>query len=208
MLNEELIRSVKGFLDMEEGRRLYQLALEASKIGPCLEIGSYCGKSALYIGAACQVNDSVLYSIDHHRGSEEQQPGEDYFDPGLMDPVGFKIDTFRHFRQTIELAGLEETVIPIVSRSEIVARTWTAPLGMVFIDGSHSYDAALADYTLWSNHVVSGGYLVFHDIFTDPAKGGLAPWRVYAQAVAAIGYSELPMTQTLGVLKKETISCP
>ncbi|MGD9972759.1 MAG: class I SAM-dependent methyltransferase [Desulfatirhabdiaceae bacterium] len=202
MLSEEIICSVKGFMDPEEGMRLYSLACEASTRGPCLEIGSYCGKSALYIGFACRSNNNTLYSIDHHRGSEEQQPGEEYFDPGLMDPVTLKIDTFRHFRQTITLAGLEETVVPIVSDSKTVARDWTTPLGMVFIDGGHAYESVLADYTLWSRHVMPGGYLVFHDIFTDPAKGGLAPWRVYTRACADAGYTECDMTKTLGVLKR------
>lgn len=202
-VRRKLTESVKGFMDPEEGMRLYRLAREAAHLGPCLEIGSYCGKSALYIGSGCQREHSILYSIDHHRGSEEQQPGEEYFDPSLFNPLSWALDTLPCFRQTLEAAGLEDTVIPIVSRSEIVAGHWTMGLGLVFIDGGHAEDTVVQDYRLWSPHVLPGGYLVFHDIFTDPAKGGLAPWKVYTQALASSEYRELPMTQTLGVLQKK-----
>mgnify|MGYP000347910729 CR=1 FL=1 len=199
---EQLIQTTKGFMDPEEGRRLHAIALEASQLGPCLEIGSYCGKSALYIGSACRSKHAILYSIDHHRGSEEQQPGELYFDPGLIDPTTLDIDTLRPFRATLQAAGLEDTVVPIVSRSEVVARAWKTGLGMVFIDGSHAYEAALLDYRLWSPHIVPNGFLVFHDIFKNPAEGGLAPYRVYCQAVESGLFDELPMTKSLGVLRR------
>ncbi len=125
----ELLKDVKGFLDHEEGRRLYLLALEAGSYGPCLEIGSYCGKSALYLGAACRENQTVLFSIDHHHGSEEQQPGQAYFDPELWAPQSGTIDTFSFFRRSIERAGLEDVVLPVVCRSADVARVWRTPLG-------------------------------------------------------------------------------
>src|SRR6056297_4057265 len=102
MMDDGLIEAVKGFLDKEEGRRLYETALIASRMGPCLEIGSYCGKSALYLGAACRKNNGILFSIDHHRGSEEQQPGEGYFDPETWDSRFYRIDTLPLFRNTLE----------------------------------------------------------------------------------------------------------
>ncbi|MBU0987456.1 MAG: class I SAM-dependent methyltransferase, partial [Proteobacteria bacterium] len=128
-----LINGVKGFLDAAEGRGLYEFALEASRLGPCLEIGSYCGKSAIYLGTACRENNSILFSIDHHRGSEEQQPGEAYFDPELFDSQPGRVDTFKAFRKNLEAAGLEDTVVPIVCRSDVAARLWATPLGLVFI---------------------------------------------------------------------------
>ncbi|MEZ4524898.1 MAG: class I SAM-dependent methyltransferase [Desulfobacterales bacterium] len=141
-----LLNRIKGFLDEEEGRKLYDTALEASKMGPCLEIGSYCGKSAVWLGTACRENAQVLFSIDHHRGSEEQQPGEEYFDPELFDPRTFHTDSFALFRQTLEMAGLEDTVIPIVCRSDLAARAWGTRLSLVFIDGGHSFATAFTDY--------------------------------------------------------------
>jgi predicted O-methyltransferase YrrM len=194
---------VKGFLPDEEGMHLYERAREASRLGPCLEIGSYCGKSAVYIGSACKENGSVLYSIDHHRGSEEHQPGEEYHDEDLFDPQAGRMDTFRAFRRTIAEAELEDTVVPIVARSELVARCWKTPLGMVFIDGGHSLEAALADYASWAPKVMPGGLLVIHDIFPDPAQGGQAPFTIYKMALSSGLYEELPMVSTLGVLRRK-----
>jgi predicted O-methyltransferase YrrM len=201
-LDPALIDRIKGFLDPEEGRGLYRFALDASRLGPCLEIGSYCGKSAVYLGSACRENGATLFSIDHHRGSEEQQPGEAYFDPALLDFQSFTMDTFPLLRQTLALAGLEETVVPIVSRSDIVARNWATPLSLVFIDGGHAFETARTDYTCWAGHILPGGYLLIHDIFENPEAGGQAPWEVYQLAVASGRFKELPRIKTLGVLKK------
>lgn len=193
---------VKGFLDKDEGRRLYELAREAGARGPCLEIGSYCGKSTLYLGLGCRERGAVLFSIDHHRGSEEQQPGEEYFAPELFDEREGRIDTFRLFRRTIEKACLEDTVVPIVSCSDVVARAWSTPLSLVFIDGGHSYRAAFNDYLSWVSHVMPGGYLVVHDIFPDPNEGGQAPWYIYNRALESGLFTALPMVGTLGALRR------
>lgn len=165
---------IKGFLDHEEGMLLYDIARESSANGPCLEIGGYCGKSTVYLGLGCKARGGILFSIDHHRGSEEQQKGQEYFDPELYDEASGRVDTFRHFRRTVELASLEDTVVPIVARSEVVARMWSTPLSAVFIDGGHSYPTVFTDYTSWMPHVVPGGYLLIHDIFPDPNDGGQA----------------------------------
>jgi predicted O-methyltransferase YrrM len=205
-IDQTTIDNIKGFLDPEEGRGLYDIALEASRMGPCLEIGSYCGKSAVYLGSACRENGAVLFSIDHHRGSEEQQPGEEYFDPALFDYTSFSMDTFPLFRRTLALAGLEETVVPIVSRSDVVARSWATPLSLVFIDGGHAFETARTDYGGWAGHIVPGGYLLIHDIFENPEEGGQAPWEVYKIAVASGRFEELPRIKTLGVLKRTSVS--
>lgn len=199
----EKISSVKGFLDKDEAARLYDLAMEASRLGPCLEIGSYCGKSAIFLGSACRENSAVLFSLDHHTGSEEQQPGQEYFDPDLLNKETGKIDTLRLFRKTLSDFDLENVVIPVIGRSEIIGRPWKTPLGLVFIDGSHAYESALSDYRIWSQHVVPGGYLVFHDIFPNPADGGQAPYRVYSEAVASGNYDAFPLFKSLGVLKRK-----
>jgi predicted O-methyltransferase YrrM len=202
-IDKTKIDRIKGFLDERESEYLYELALKASKKGPCLEIGSYCGKSAVYIGGACKENNAVLFSLDHHRGSEEQQPGQEYFDPDLLNEQTGLIDTLPLFRHTLAVFALENTVIPIVGRSETVGRVWQTPLSLIFIDGSHAYESVLKDYQIWSKHLMPGGYLVFHDIFPDPEKGGQAPYRVYQLAVASRQYEELPLFVSLGILKRK-----
>lgn len=202
-IDAELISATKGFLDEDEGRWLYEIALEASRRGPCLEIGSYCGKSTVYIGAACKTRNGILFSVDHHRGSEEQQPGQQYFDPALFDPQSGRIDTFREFRKTLEKTGLEETVVPMVCRSDVAARRWTTPLSMVFIDGGHSKEATLSDYECWARHIVPGGYLLIHDIFKDPAAGGQAPYQIYNLACSSGKFDPLRLIKTLGVLQRK-----
>ena len=198
-----IINNVKGFLDEDEGRALYGIALKASPKGPCLEIGSYCGKSAVYLGQACKTSGGVLFSIDHHRGSEEQQPGEAYFDPDLFDCSTYSVDTLGAFRQTLALADLEQTVIPVVSRSETVAAHWATPLSLVFIDGGHALETVTADYHAWTPHLRSGGWLLIHDIFEDPAEGGQARFQVYRMALDSGAYTEEPRVKTLGILRKK-----
>lgn len=201
-IEQTVISEVKGFLADDEGLCLNETALQASKSGPCLEIGSYCGKSTVYLGSACKTNSSVLFSIDHHSGSEEQQPGEEYFDPDLYDPQSGCIDTFREFRKTIIRAGIEDAVVPIVCRSDLAARGWATPLSLVFIDGGHAYETVYSDYNAWAGHVMPGGWLLIHDIFPDPTQGGQAPYQVYKLAVASGLFREHALVNTLGVLQR------
>jgi MMP 1-O-methyltransferase len=201
-IDDLFIDDIKGFLDKEEGRYLHDMAVKASQRGACLEIGSYCGKSTVYLGLGCQKNNGTLFSIDHHRGSEEQQPGEEYFDPELLDPKANRIDTFPLFRNTLGRASLEDTVVPLVCRSQVAARKWTTPFSLIFIDGGHAYDTVFTDYSAWAGHLLPGGFLLFHDIFPNPADGGQAPYRVYQLAAASGLFQVLPMFKTIGVLRR------
>lgn len=193
---------IKGFLDLDEGQRLYETACRAARLGPCLEIGSYCGKSTYFLGLACRQAQTVLFSIDHHRGSEEQQPGETYFDPQLFDPRRYGIDTFGHFRQTLEQNDLEQTVVPLVCTSAVAAKAWTTALGLVFIDGGHALETVATDYRCWARHLVPHGYLLIHDVFPNPADGGQAPYLVYREALQSGLFIELGLTRSLGVLQR------
>ncbi len=196
------IDSVKGFLAPEEGAALYELACETAAIGPALEIGSYCGKSTLYLAAAAEKHGGLVYAVDHHRGSEEHQPGEEYHDPELYRAEDGVMDTFVEFRRTLRRAGLEDYVVPIVAPSARVARYWNTPLGLVFIDGGHSEEAAQTDYRAWAPRVAPGGVLAIHDIFPNPADGGQAPYNIYRLALASGLFDELPMIGTLGRLRR------
>lgn len=197
------IDNVKGFLDKAEGEALYQLALTASRLGPCLEIGSYCGKSTVYLGTACQRTQSVLFAVDHHRGSEEHQLGEQYHDPQLFDAAINKMDSFREFRKTIMNAKLEDTVIPIVAPSTLVVKNWNTALSLVFIDGGHSMQAALDDYQSWNQHIMPGGYLAIHDVFPNPVDGGRPPYEIWRMAIESGLFIEQPLIKTLGILQRK-----
>jgi predicted O-methyltransferase YrrM len=197
---QRLAERTPGFLAPAEGLALHQAALAASTLGPLLEIGSYCGLSAIYLGSAARSADSVLFSIDHHRGSEEHQPGEEYHDPRLTDAEG-RVDTLPAFRRTIGEAGLQRWVVPVLAASSVVARHWRTPLGLVFVDGGHSQDAADADYAGWAPHVVAGGVLAIHDVFPDPKEGGRPPYIVYRRALAD-GFVEQAVEGSLRLLRR------
>jgi MMP 1-O-methyltransferase len=192
----------KGFLDDAEGLRLHELARDHARLGPILEIGSYCGKSSVYLGAGARAADGTLVCVDHHRGSEENQPGWEYHDPDLWDDAAGALDTLPFLRSTLREAGLEDTAIVIVGRSAAVAHLWATPLGMVFIDGGHTFEAARMDYESWAPTLAPGGILAIHDLFPDPAAGGQAPIEIYRRALASGTFDELPTTKTLGVLRR------
>lgn len=196
------IDSIKGFLAPDEGEALYQYALEASKLGPCLEIGSYCGKSTVYLGTACKQNNRTLFALDHHRGSEEHQLGEEYHDPDLYDASIELMDSFKAFRTTMRKADLDDTVVPIVSSSAVASRDWATPLGMLFIDGGHSEEAAQTDYRSWASFIKPGGILAIHDIFPNPADGGQAPYNIWKLAKASGLFEELATVNTLGLFRR------
>jgi predicted O-methyltransferase YrrM len=194
-------REAVGFMPDDEGLALHQAGLDAAPLGPLLEIGTYCGKSAVYLGAAARVGGTVLYTVDHHRGSEENQAGWEHHDERLVDPRTGRMDTLPWFRRTIEDAGLEDVVIAVVGHSPTVAGHWATPLGLLFVDGGHAFDVALADYEGWSRFVAPGGRLVFHDVFEDPADGGQAPYEVWRRAVAD-GFEPESTTGSLRVLRR------
>lgn len=194
--------TVKGFLSPEEGDALAGYAREAGRLGPVLEIGSYCGKSALYLGPAVREAGTVLYTLDHHRGSEEHQKGEEYHDPDLYNAKLGAVETLPALRETLFRGELEDCVIPVVGRSATVAAHWTTPLGMVFIDGGHSMEAALADYRGWTGRILPGGLLAIHDVFPDPADGGRPPYEIWKLAKASGLFEPVRRTGTLEVLRR------
>lgn len=196
------IDQVKGFLDPAEGAALQRAAMAGAKLGGCLEVGAYCGKSAIYIGAALQSLGASLFTVDHHRGSEENQPGWEYHDTDLWDAEADAMDTLPHLRRNLRAARLEETVIPIVGRSAAVAANWGGPLGFLFIDGGHTLEAALADYRGWTPHLVQGGLLAIHDVFPDPADGGRPPFEIYQRALASDLFAEVESVKSLRVLRR------
>lgn len=196
------IDSVKGFLSADEGEALYRHGQSGCALGPLLEIGSYCGRSTIYLALACRDADGYVFAVDHHRGSEEHQPGELFHDPDLLDPRSARVDTFQAFRHNLLRAGIEEWVIPVVAPSTRFAACFQGALGLVFIDGGHSLDAALADYRAWSMHLAPGGLLAIHDVYPDAAGGGQAPITVYRLALASGLFTRVDSVGSLRVLRR------
>lgn len=191
-----------GFMPADEGLALYEAAADAARVGDLLEIGTYCGKSTIYLAAAAAEHGRVVVTIDHHRGSEEQQPGWEYHDASLVDPEVGLMDTVPTMRRTLHAAGVEDYVVAIVGRSPVVARLWNTPVALVFIDGGHTDEHAQADYENWAHHVAPGGVLAVHDVFPNPADGGQAPYRVYLRALESGDFVEASATGSLRVLRR------
>ncbi len=194
-------RNAIGFMPDDEGLALHAAAAAAdAALGPFLEVGTYCGKSAVYLGSAARRAGTVLYTVDHHRGSEENQAGWEHHDARLVDERTGRMDTLPFFRRTMEDSGLEDVVVAVVGPSSAVARTWATPLGFLFIDGGHAADVAHADYDGWMPHLAPGGVLAIHDVFPDPKDGGRPPYELYCRALED-GLEEVSATGSLRVLR-------
>ncbi len=188
----------------DEGMALHEAgrAAAATGLGPLLEVGTYCGKSAVYLGAAARDLGTVLFTVDHHRGSEENQAGWEHHDQELVDPDTGRMDTLPFFRRTIAAAELEDSVIAVLGDSPTVAQVWQTPLSFLFIDGGHGSEPAWADYRGWTPHVSPGGILAIHDVFPDPADGGRPPYDLYCDAVKSGAFEDVSATGSLRVLQK------
>jgi MMP 1-O-methyltransferase len=207
----EVARRTRGFMPDDEGAALAAAARRAGTAfaggagaGPAtfVEIGAWCGKSTLYLGGAAEVSGAVLFSIDHHRGSEENQAGWEHHDTDLVDPDDGRLDTLPHWRRAVAAAGLEAAVVGIVGDSPTVAAHWRTPVAFCFIDGGHGDEPAWADYRGWSPHVAVGGWLAIHDVFSDPADGGRPPYELWSAALASGEWVEDGECGSLRVLRR------
>ena len=205
----EAAEGARGFMPADEGLTLHDAAVEAAAAvpgAPLLELGSYCGKSTVYLGAAARAAGTVVVTVDHHRGSEENQPGWEWHEPDLVDEELGVMDTLPTFRRTIHAAGLEDVVVAVVGDSPVVARWWSTPAAMVFIDGGHGEEPARTDYEGWSPAVAPGGFLVIHDVFPDPAEGGRPPYeQIYLPAVESGRFTEVAAVGSLRVLRRAQV---
>ena len=199
----EVAEAVKGFLPKNEAAALYDAAVAVEVDGPLLEVGSYCGKSSVYLGYAAQSIGRVLYALDHHRGSEENQAGWEHHDPELIDKQKGVMDTLPYFRDAIFAAGLEHVVIALVGHSGVIARNWTTPLSFLFIDGGHGEEPAKADFNGWVPKVKEGGTLAIHDVFPNPKDGGRPPYdQIYLPAIESGNWNEVHVEGSLRILKR------
>lgn len=194
--------AAKGFMPEDEGDLLFRIAVNRFPHGPGLEVGTYCGKSAVYLGAAAQLAGGTVFTVDHHRGSEENQQGWEYHDATLVDQEIGLLDTLGTFRRTIARAGLEEHVVAVVGRSTTVAAHWRTPLSLLFIDGGHTDEHASNDYVGWGRWVARDATMVIHDVFADPSDGGQAPYRIYRRALDSGDFAEEQVLGSMRVLTR------
>ncbi len=195
-------RAAKGFMPEEEGLLLHRHARERLPHGPALEVGTYCGKSAIYLGAAAREVGGTVFTVDHHRGSEENQAGWEHHDPTVVDEEFGLMDTLPTFRKNIARAGLEDQVVALIGRSTTVAAHWRTPLSLLFIDGGHAEEHAQNDYSGWANWVMTEGLLVIHDVFPDPADGGRPPYNIYLRALGGGAFTEVEALGSMRVLRR------
>ncbi|MFL6240626.1 MAG: class I SAM-dependent methyltransferase [Actinomycetes bacterium] len=191
-----------GFMPPGEGLALYDAAVATTVEGPLVEIGSWMGKSTLYLAAAARQRNTYVVTVDHHRGSEEHQPGWEYHDASLVDPDVGRIDTLPHFRRTTAVAGVDDVVVGVIAKSEVLASLWALRIAFLFLDGSHTDESAQRDLACWSPHLAPGGTLAIHDVFPNPDDGGQAPYRMYLRAIETGDYDELAATGSLRVLRR------
>jgi predicted O-methyltransferase YrrM len=195
-------RAAKGFMPEDEGAFLHATATAHLGDGPALEIGTYCGKSAIWLGAAARATGGTVFTLDHHRGSEENQAGWEHHDTSLVDDETGLMDTLPVFRRTLQQAGLEDEVVAVVGRSTTVARHWRTPLALLFIDGGHAEEHAQNDYAGFARWVQPGGVLVIHDVFERPEDGGQAPFHVWQRAVAGGAFTPEETVGSMRVLTR------
>tara|TARA_B000000565_G_scaffold83459_1_gene60913 strand:+ start:4136 stop:4729 length:594 start_codon:yes stop_codon:yes gene_type:complete len=193
---------VKGFLSDKEAKKLQELFLNVHHLGSVLEIGTYCGKSTLNFALIAKKIGGLIYTVDHHTGSEEHQLGEEYHDEDLYDKRLKKFNTLPEFLKNLRSSNLNNFIIPIISKSSDASETFSELISLLFIDGGHSLEAALSDYNSWKDKICSGGLLVIHDVFPNPKDGGRPPFEIYSKAQKSKQFEDLGIYETLGILKK------
>ena len=196
------MKDVKGFLSDKEAKKLQELFLKVHHLGSVLEIGTYCGKSALNFSEVAKGVNGLIYTIDHHTGSEEHQRGEEYHDSELFDERLKKFNTLPEFLKNLKSKKMAKFIIPIIDKSQNASNFFSEKISLLFIDGGHSFETALRDYNAWKDKICADGFLVIHDVFPNPKDGGRPPYEIYTLARESKEFDDLGIYETLGILKK------
>ena len=196
------MKDVKGFLSDKEAKKLQELFLKVHHLGSVLEIGTYCGKSALNFSDVAKDVNGLIYTIDHHTGSEEHQRGEEYHDSELFDERLKKFNTLPEFLNNLKSKKMAKFIIPIIDKSQNASNFFSEKISLLFIDGGHSFETALSDYNAWKDKICADGLLVIHDVFPNPKDGGRPPYEIYTLARESKEFNDLGIYETLGILKK------
>lgn len=163
----------------EEGRKLRTLAEGVVAPNVIVELGSYTGKSTgcLAVGSASGASIPV-YAID-------------LWTEGARDEVGFRQiregeerhksrggefdeETWQDFLKRMKKWDTDELVVPIKSATQDEAPKFDQPIGLLFIDAEHKYEAVKRDFADWSPKVIEGGTICMHDYKRgNPQKDGV-----------------------------------
>ena len=203
---KEIALSTKGFMPEVEGDALFDAASQACVELPGLpmvEVGTYCGRSTVWLGAAAQSNGALLFAVDHHSGSEENQKGWEWFDESLVDSSTHRLNTLPTFLATLRRAQLGDAVVPFVAESLVASMQIKSEVAFCFIDGGHGETPTQIDFAAWAPRVAIGGRLAIHDVFADPSDGGQAPYRnIYRPAIDSGDFVEILSVASLRVLRR------
>jgi predicted O-methyltransferase YrrM len=159
-----VVSHVEGWLSDEQGRALYRAAAATTGRGAIVEIGSWKGRSTIWLASAARLTGRCVYAIDPHTRSNE-------------DPLA---NTLAEFRANLERAGVSDAVRPLITTSAEAVAILEDPVELLFIDGDHSYDAVERDVELWLPRLIEGGVVLFHDVTTTAYSG---PRRVFRRHV-------------------------
>lgn len=144
--------NIKGMLNEKEGQLLYDLAKNSPRDSIIVEIGSWMGKSTLWLLAGSQAGNKIrVYSIDHHIGDDE-----------IHRHYG-KIWTYNKFKENIQKSGFWHLILPLVMTSKEASQIIDESISLLFIDGCHEYESVLEDYNLWYPKIITEGIIAFHD---------------------------------------------
>lgn len=185
-------RGIDGWLTDIEGVGLYLAAKHGPGEGSIVEIGSFKGKSTIWLAKGSKrVDREKVYAVDTHLGSPEHRPGGEF--ASHMPSEG---TTELVFRQSIRQADVEDWVLPLIMSSDDAFKAWRDPIRLLFIDAEHTYEAVRNDFRNWQQHVVVGGLVAFHDVDRwdrESAKLSDGPTRVVYADVAHTNLYSAPI---------------
>ena len=151
---DEVTADVHGWLDPAESRLLFRLARDADPAGSIVEIGSWQGRSTIWLAAGAKNGRGArVAAVDPHRGTYLRE-GDESTEPVL--------------RRNLERAGVADRVDVLVATSEQAASTWRGPVSLLWIDGDHEYESARRDLLCWERHLLPNAVVAFHDTFIWP----------------------------------------
>jgi predicted O-methyltransferase YrrM len=154
---KDLSDKVEGWLELSEGELLYDLAKGCRGTGAIVEIGSWKGKSTVWIAQGSKKGSRTkVFAVDPHVGSPEHQAAEG------------SVWTLREFEENMRKTGCSDIVEPIVKTSEAAAPGINMPVEFVFVDGAHEYEMVKLDFELWFPKLIEGGIVAFHDTIGWP----------------------------------------